>query len=37
MTIKRAGDNEAYTSWRSDNLEQIIQDSYERFKESAEE
>jgi ParB family chromosome partitioning protein len=37
MTIKRAGDNEAYTSWLSDNLEQIIQDSYERFKESAEE
>ncbi len=37
MTIKRAGDNEAYTSWLSDNLGQIIQDSYERFKESAEE
>ncbi|MEO1109702.1 MAG: ParB/RepB/Spo0J family partition protein [Pseudomonadota bacterium] len=36
MTIKRAGDNEAYTSWLSDNLGQIIQDSYERFKESAE-
>ncbi|WP_420583511.1 plasmid partitioning protein RepB [Ruegeria sp.] len=37
MTIKRAGKNEAYTSWLSDNLGQIIQDSYERFKESAEE
>lgn len=37
MTIKRAGDNEAYTSWLSNNLGQIIQDSYERFKESAEE
>ncbi len=37
MTINRAGDNEAYTSWLSDNLGQLIQDSYERFKESAEE
>ena len=37
MTIKRAGENEAYTSWLSDNLGQIIQDSYERFKESAKE
>ncbi len=37
MTIKRAGANEAYANWLSENLGQIIQDSYERFKESAEE
>lgn len=37
MTIKRAGDNEAYAHWLGENLGQIIQESYERFKESAEE
>ncbi|WP_170335035.1 MULTISPECIES: plasmid partitioning protein RepB [Ruegeria] len=37
MTIKRAGENEAYSRWLSDNLSQIVQESYERFKENAEE
>ena len=37
MTIKRAGDNRAYTRWLEENLGQIIQESYERFKENAEE
>ena len=36
MTIKRAGENEAYSRWLSENLSQIIQESYVRFKQNAE-
>ena len=37
ITIKRTGGNEVYSRWLSDNLSQIIQDSYERFNQNAEE